>query len=345
MATDPLTGKGRGRRRFVAEFGPGIAEGHIVSEKRHRPKGSRRGVRPVSGFSAVARRNLRKAALRVRWDQMGYLGLVTLTFPKEYPKNGRLAKRHLNLLWGRWKSRFGERPMGMWGMEFQERGALHFHCFLRIPATPGGLPEDRYEDLRAWGFDVWSELVGFPPVPGYELAWQRDRQLRFNVSPAWYADSLSAVQIARYLVDHAGKGAQKELPADFEEPGKWWSTVGLGRGRSDVHESELCCEESFNHFMRAVRQLQGGRRGRKRETGAQRRTWRSIPPWERARLRLHLRLMMRESRIRPHRVQGGWAAVGSGYACERLVPWAVSLCKVHGTAGGTAPGQSSPGQG
>jgi len=345
VATDEVRGKGRGGRRFVAEFGPGIAEGHIVTDRRQKPKGEGRGARPVSGFSAVAMRNLRKAALRVRWDEMGYVGLVTLTYPRDYPRNGRLAKRHLELLWGQWRTRFGERPMGIWGMEFQERGALHFHCFLRIPASPGGLPEDRYEDLRAWGFDVWSKLVGFPPVPEYELAWQRDRQLRFNVSPAWYADSLPAVHVAQYLVNHAGKGSQKTLPEDFEEPGRWWGVVGLGRGRSDVRRVELCCEESFNHFMRAVRRLQGGRRGRKRESGAQRRMWRGMDRWERERRRTHLRLVIRESRLRPYRVQGGWAAVSSGYACERLVPWAMSQCKKHGTAAATAHGPSSPGNG
>ena len=136
-------------------------------------------------------------------------------------------------------------------MEFQRRGAIHFHAFLRVPAL-SGLDEDRYEVLKAWGFRVWSEIAGFSKDrwDGYH---HERMGLRFNVSPGWYAGSLSAVGIAEYLVAHAAKGAQKELPAGMERPGRFWGSVGERNRCSATQTSDLCCEHSLADVMRVLR--------------------------------------------------------------------------------------------
>lgn len=319
------------RRRIEFSTGPGIVEARVRTEPRDFPL--RPGTkRAVSGFSAEAKRNLWKAALRFPWDEMGPVALVTLTYPDDFPLDGWVAKWHLGKLWSRWETMFRERPWGIWAMEFQIRGAIHFHAFLRVPALPGW-EEDRYEVLKGWGFSAWSQIVGFSTDP-LETDHHERMGLRFNVSPAWYAGSLSAVGIAEYLVAHAGKGAQKELPEGVTRPGRFWGPVGERHRRSAVRSWELCCEYGLADVMRVLRHLRP-KRSRKRRSGAQRKQY---ARWDRQSQNFW-RQEVRATRRRQWRPVGGWCKVEDGHQFGVLVAWSVSLCPVHGPGEGAAGGQ------
>ncbi len=328
----------RRKRTFQLMTGPAIVEARARMEPRKQPlrQGTKREVRE---FSAEARRNLLKAALRFPWDEMGPVALVTLTYPEDFPLDGWVAKWQLDRLWKRWESKFGERPWGLWAMEFQRRGAIHFHAFLRVPALPG-LEEDRYEVLKAWGFGAWSEIVGFESDP--VEAYHHERMgLRFNVSPGWYAGSLSALGIAEYLVAHAGKGAQKELPPGLVRPGRFWGAVGERHRRSAVETWDLCCEHSLADVMRVLRHLGPRRRRRKRPSGAQRRRY---AEWDEKR-RERVRREIAASRRHQWRPVGGWRKVENGRRFGVLGPWAVGLCPAHGPSSSGWPGSPPEGAG
>jgi hypothetical protein len=81
--------------------------------------------------------------------------MVTLTYPAEFPIDGKLVKRQFEALCKRWLRQWGERPRGMWVIEFQDRGAPHFHM---ICGAPKGI-EDR--ELRDWGFNTWTAYIEF----------------------------------------------------------------------------------------------------------------------------------------------------------------------------------------
>lgn len=335
LMTGPAIVETRARRTEPRPYflGPGaLVLGTRQEIVRHARK------RSVSGFTSEARRNLLKAALRFPWDDMGPVALATLTYPEDFPLDGWAAKRHLDRLWKRWETYFGERPWGLWAMEFQRRGAIHFHTFLRVPALPG-LEEDRFEVLQAWGFRVWSEIVGFGSDPVDEYHHNR-MGLRFNVSPGWYAGSMGAMGIAEYLVAHAGKGAQKELPEGLVRPGRFWGAVGDRSRLSAVQTSELCCEHALADVMRVLRHLGPTRRGRRRRSGAGRRSY-ARADLER---REWWRKQMAASRRRRWYPVGGWRKVADGNRFAVLGPWAVGLCPAHGgpqeAAGGKPVGRS-----
>src|ERR1700681_2895636 len=88
----------------------------VLSGRRDHPDSA------VTVFSDRSRRNLQKAALRFRWHELGRLVLVTLSYPDNFPPDGRLVKRQVKELWRRWEREYGERPRGIWGLEFQDRG-------------------------------------------------------------------------------------------------------------------------------------------------------------------------------------------------------------------------------
>jgi len=57
--------------------------------------------------------------------------MLTLTYPADFPLDGHLVKNH----WKRfrqWMVRNGANT-GLWVLEFQKRGAPHFHIFLQEP--------------------------------------------------------------------------------------------------------------------------------------------------------------------------------------------------------------------
>lgn len=187
--------------------------------------------------------------------------------------------------------------------------------------------------LKAWGFQAWSEIVGFSDDPWD--AYHHERMgLRFNVSPGWYADSLSALGIAEYLVAHAGKGAQKELPEGVQRPGHFWGVVGERSRTSAARKRELCCEHALADVMRVLRHVGPRPRRRKRRSGAQRRAYAG---WDRSR-REWWRKQLRASRRRQWAPVGGWRKVENGYQFDVLVAWAVGLCPVHGSKGLAAGG-------
>ena len=51
-----------------------------------------------------------------------------------FPRSGRVVKEHLWAFKKRWFRRWGAYPVGVWKLEFQRRGAPHFHLYVGRPA-------------------------------------------------------------------------------------------------------------------------------------------------------------------------------------------------------------------
>jgi len=99
-----------------------------VSFGRSRPYGSggRRGV--VSSFSKASRKRMLDKFGHVDLSHCGRPLFITLTYGQVWPNN-ELAKRHLDNFFKRLRRRFPT-VSGFWRMEFQNRGAVHFHIVL-----------------------------------------------------------------------------------------------------------------------------------------------------------------------------------------------------------------------
>jgi hypothetical protein len=129
---------------------------------------------------------------------VGLRVLLTLTYPGEFSTDGREVKRH----WAnmrRWLARRG--VAGAWFMEFQERGAPHFHVFLT-----GEVPK---EEVAA----AWYQIVGSGDHR-HARAGTRIEALRELHAAGAYA--------AKYL----RKQEQKEVPEGFSDVGRFWGLFG-----------------------------------------------------------------------------------------------------------------------
>jgi len=128
-------------------------------------------------------------------------GLVTLTYPKAYQSDPRVSKAQLKAFRKRWERRFGP-AQAVWVMEFQRRGAVHWHMVIEL--THVDVP-----DLAEWVAVNWYEVVG--SGDGLHLAHGTD------VKEAW-----SAVGARRYLMAELSKYKQKQLPSGMDGAGRWW---------------------------------------------------------------------------------------------------------------------------
>ena len=195
-------------------------------DSKRRPGGGIRGS--VSSFTKASRRRL----LFTARNFPGINYMVTLTYPSDFPADGRLVKDH----WRRfrqWLIRNGANT-GLWVLEFQKRGAPHFHIFIRKPL-------DGHTVSRAW-----YRIVGSND-PKHLAAGTRVE--RFRYPPA----------LGSYVMKYAAKIVQKEVPVSYERVGRFWGTWG----KPKVAQTIRLPVDIGKHYVRYIR----------RAFIKQRRTW------------------------------------------------------------------------
>ena len=172
--------------------------------------GGPRGI--VRGFSPRSRSNLVRY---LRGAVAEYRNFLTLTLPGEFCNAD--GKRH----WKNLVERIRRMQRGngaswsiCWFMEFQKRGAMHFHAF-----TTHTIDKD-------WLANAWYEVVG-SGQEAHRAAGTRVERLRAGKDAS-----------ARYAAKYAGKHEQKDLPPEMfgkEGFGRFWGVVGCR-----LHEAAAC---------------------------------------------------------------------------------------------------------
>jgi hypothetical protein len=156
------------------------------------------------------------------WTGPDLTYMLHLTYPEEYPADGRIVKRH----WANLRRRLESvGPAGLWVLEFQRRGAPHIHALSsRLPGRLVNRKTGERIDFRSWLSNTWARIVdarnedGEPDLK-HLVAGTRVELLREKHAAAAYA--------AKY----ASKWEQKEVPEGFQNVGRFWGTYGGGGAR------------------------------------------------------------------------------------------------------------------
>ena len=123
---------------------------------------------------------------------------VTLTYPDAWPKDGRAVKGHWRAFIERLRrTGWFDKESLIWFLEFQERGAPHFH-FL----ATGWIQKD-------WVARSWSEVT-----MGNIKSCSRVEALRNPDAAGAYAKK------------YAAKAEQKKVPAGYKDVGRFWGYSG-----------------------------------------------------------------------------------------------------------------------
>lgn len=151
-------------------------------------------------------------------DQTSIAALITLTYPADWltvAPNGQSSKRHLQILRKRFERAFGRPFFGLWKMEFQRRGAPHFHILAPIPVGV------QFQD---WLSQTWSDVVAHPdPVEK-----QKHRLAGTGVDLAKGLNAENAHLISFYFSKHSSAGYG---PKEYQNnpPSEWKSQDSVGR--------------------------------------------------------------------------------------------------------------------
>lgn len=206
-------------REITLEVGPR----DIRVRRNYRPSGlaPRSGGGLRSEVTAFTRASKRRLLFTAR-NFSGLEIMITLTYPADFPTDGRLVKNH----WRRfrqWLIRNGA-VTGLWVLEFQSRGAPHYHVFIRTPL-------DR--DAVA---DAWYRIVGSTD-PKHRAAGTRIERFR---RPA---------ALGGYVMKYAAKASQKDVPSGFEKVGRFWGTWG----QPQITRSIRVPQNDGKHLVRIIR--------------------------------------------------------------------------------------------
>lgn len=204
----------------VKVYGQGTVEVIRIADSREPGENRKRGI--VKHFSRASRERL---AFVSRETSYTFGSLMTLTYGKQFPVNGKDVKRHLNrfLVWYR-RYVWGEY---IWWLEFQKRGAPHIHLasqkeevtgydlveFAKRWAAAQGLKLGlHYTDLRTGEErDLYTDVV---KVHSHRSQWEPVKK---------------AGGAKRYIVKYALKMRQKTVPVNYQNVGRFW---GCSKGVS-----------------------------------------------------------------------------------------------------------------
>lgn len=160
----------------------------------------------VTGFSSGSGIRMRRYLRECKADY-GYM--VTLTYPGEYPSTGIETKNHLRRFLQelqrdakRSKKQTSQPHSAFWFLEFQGRGAPHYHIFTTHPVN------------KAWASKRWYDIVGSDDIRHLHAG------TRCEVLARGRAGTIS------YASKYAAKAEQKLVPVGFENVGRFWGVYG-----------------------------------------------------------------------------------------------------------------------
>lgn len=191
---------------------------------------SRKYLRVRGRIKVVSKRSLNKLALIIKSCGVSFGSIMVLTYGGNYPMSGKKAKEDLNKFLIYAKRSFGGFEY-VWVLEFQERGAVHFHI-----ATTLHPPDELTRLVFA---SIWQKIstpmeweycrLEEKPQDGQDGAFHRTdiNCLRVHCFPRHWEAIRKKEGVGRYFAKYANKLRQKQVPSWYSDVGRFW---GASRG-------------------------------------------------------------------------------------------------------------------
>jgi hypothetical protein len=272
----------------IADGAPGEFEPPYLD-----PTGAVELGRGDKGMSFRSRMEMRRAFGELPWEMLGPRPvMITLTYPWNWRKwvpDGRALERQRRAFKEQWYRKWNERLVGVWGKEFQARGAAHLHWYVGLPTAVSdvdykGLQERTVSRARLevehgkaqgrrkvppigrkygsefgwWLLHAWSEIVG---TASTQVSYcERSHQWRgADVATMWWTDDEAAkggletrLNVVEYLAREGSKWGQKKPSMGFTGVGRYWGIVGPPEFRREktVNANAFADEAVWEEFLR-----------------------------------------------------------------------------------------------
>ena len=197
------------------------------------PRGS------IKAFSRASRRRLLRRVAKLDRDVLPVF--ATLTYPSAYPADPEEWKRHLNSIWAKRLRRVYPNAGYIWRLEFQRRGAPHFHLILY--GIDGSL-----DVFRKWLSATWYDAV----------ASGDEKHLRAGTNARQTRSSRGTM---KYMAKEVGKTHQAKLSDDYPDGiGRWWGVKyknALPWSGQTYRTIEDATADKLMRLMRHIAELRG----------------------------------------------------------------------------------------
>lgn len=158
--------------------------------------GGKRGE--VSVFSSGSRFRLFRLLHTLKFETMGFW---TLTYPDKYPTDPKIYKAHLKEFRRRYELQYGKTPI-VWRLEFQKRGAPHYHL---LALDPPFVPALELSNL-------WASVVHSCD----------EAHKKIGVDIKLITKGREARLIATYIAKYVAKIDNSKLSEQKNKVGRWW---------------------------------------------------------------------------------------------------------------------------
>lgn len=219
------------------------------------------------------------------WIQAdGTLAMVTLTLPDQWQilaPDGATFKKLVEKFRRRWVRATGIPWRLLWKLEFQKRGAPHWHALMRVPVFVKG------RIFTEWLSETWADVVGASDVVDRaDLSSEYSRHLRAGTGVDFSGKDFSDPRrISMYFLGHSaksvdGKEYQHIVPELWQEqgkgPGRFWGYCGLDKAvvEIDVTERQAVL---LDRQLRKIKRARDWKMNVLREQGTAKRTGVRIP--------------------------------------------------------------------
>lgn len=169
----------------------------------------------VQEFTKASRRRQLRAIAEINQDEAGLPTFITLTYPLEWPRDGHVVKEHLRAFRMALDRRFPE-SWGMWRLEYQRRGAPHFHLLL------WGV---QFEDAERWALER-----GWLSFTWYRIC--RSGDLKHLAAGTRWEAVRSWRGVRSYCAKYLGKAG--EVPEGVERCGRFWGKIGAAKWMVEI---------------------------------------------------------------------------------------------------------------
>ena len=175
----------------------------------------------IRTFSRASRRRLLNLVNSINRERAPLPTLETLTYPSTWPESSRVWKEQLDNFRSRLVRRYGKGP-AVWRLEYQRRGAPHFHLLV--------FAELETDDLILFASWNWYEVVGSGDERHLAAGTRCER-----------------VRVWRGVVSYAAKylGETERLRLDQEPPGRFWGVWYKDLLPIEMVETEISLEDAY----------------------------------------------------------------------------------------------------
>jgi hypothetical protein len=196
-----------------------IAYGNGCYEIIRECKGEIKGKRPERGnIKMQSKKSLLRLMFLMQATQLQFTSMITLTYPKIFPTDGRIVKRDVAAIVQKIRRKDYKY---LWFLEFQKRGAPHVHILVDNKVIT---PRMRVDFGLYWTTQIALSDWFCKACPASMYDREVIKMAKVNTHPTVWQFLRTRDGARNYVTKYASKERQKTVPKQYFGVGRFWGS-------------------------------------------------------------------------------------------------------------------------